>query len=56
MTQTKIRAVLFDFDGTLADSTELIMRSWRHMMRTHHGAGWGWPSSPASTARRRCEG
>ncbi len=38
MTQTKIRAVLFDFDGTLADSTELIMRSWRHMMQTHHGS------------------
>lgn len=34
----KIRAVLYDFDGTLADSTELIMRSWRHMMQTHHGA------------------
>ena len=33
----KIRAVLYDFDGTLADSTELIMRSWRHMMRAHHG-------------------
>lgn len=33
-----IRAVLWDFDGTLADSTELIMRSWRHMMTTHHGA------------------
>jgi pyrophosphatase PpaX len=38
MTQLPIRAVLFDFDGTLADSTELIMRSWRHMMATHHGA------------------
>lgn len=34
----KIRAVLYDFDGTLADSTALIMRSWRHMMTTHHGA------------------
>ncbi len=30
------RAVLFDFDGTLADSTELILRSWRHCMTLHH--------------------
>lgn len=33
-----VRAVLYDFDGTLADSTALIMRCWRHMMETHHGA------------------
>jgi pyrophosphatase PpaX len=32
-----IRAVLYDFDGTLADSTELIMRCFRHTMRTHLG-------------------
>jgi pyrophosphatase PpaX len=32
-----IRAVLFDFDGTLADSTELIMHSFRHTMRVHLG-------------------
>lgn len=32
-----IRAVLYDFDGTLADSTALIMRCWRFMMNTHHG-------------------
>ena len=32
-----IRAVLYDFDGTLADSTELIMRCYRHTMRTHLG-------------------
>ncbi|WP_420128541.1 HAD-IA family hydrolase [Longimicrobium sp.] len=36
-TLTGIRAVLYDFDGTLADSTELIMRSYRHTMRTHLG-------------------
>ncbi|HEY0036317.1 MAG TPA: HAD-IA family hydrolase [Longimicrobium sp.] len=30
-----IRAVLYDFDGTLADSTELIMRCYRHTMTTH---------------------
>jgi pyrophosphatase PpaX len=29
--------VLYDFDGTLADSTELIMRSYRHTMTTHLG-------------------
>lgn len=34
----KIRAVLYDFDGTLADTTELIMRSYRHTMDTHLGA------------------
>lgn len=32
-----IRAVLYDFDGTLADSTELIMLCYRHTMRTHLG-------------------
>lgn len=32
-----IRAVLYDFDGTLADSTDLIMRCYRHTMRTHLG-------------------
>lgn len=40
MTETihrPIRAVLYDFDGTLADSTELIMRCWRHTMATHLG-------------------
>lgn len=34
---TKTEAVLYDFDGTLADSTELIMRCYRHTMRTHLG-------------------
>ncbi|HEV2145784.1 MAG TPA: HAD-IA family hydrolase [Longimicrobiaceae bacterium] len=33
----QFRAVLYDFDGTLADTTELIMRSYRHTMRTHLG-------------------
>lgn len=33
-----IRAVLYDFDGTLADSTELIMRCYRHTMTVHLGA------------------
>jgi pyrophosphatase PpaX len=32
-----IRAVLYDFDGTLADSTALIMRCYRHTMTTHLG-------------------
>jgi pyrophosphatase PpaX len=47
-----VRAVLYDFDGTLADSTELIMRCYRHTMATHLGecppdeawlAGFGTP-------------
>ena len=33
-----IRAVLYDFDGTLADSTDLIMRCYRHTMQVHLGA------------------
>lgn len=30
--------VLFDLDGTLADTVELILRSYRHTMQTHLGA------------------
>lgn len=37
MNPAPIRAVLYDFDGTLADSTELIMRCYRHTMSTHLG-------------------
>ena len=33
----KYRTVLFDLDGTLVDSAELILRSWRHTMRVHFG-------------------
>jgi len=29
--------VLFDFDGTLVDSIELILASYRHTMRVHRG-------------------
>lgn len=36
-THGAVRAVLYDFDGTLADSTELIMRCYRHTMATHLG-------------------
>lgn len=35
---SQVRAVLYDFDGTLADSTDLIMRSYRHTMTTHLGS------------------
>jgi len=31
------RAVLFDLDGTLADTVQLILRCYRHTMRTHLG-------------------
>jgi pyrophosphatase PpaX len=31
-------AILFDLDGTLADSVELILRCYRHTMRRHLGA------------------
>lgn len=30
--------ILFDFDGTLVDSVELILESYRHTMRIHRGA------------------
>ena len=30
--------VFFDLDGTLADTVELILRSYRHTMQTHLGA------------------
>ncbi|HYJ78251.1 MAG TPA: HAD-IA family hydrolase [Longimicrobiaceae bacterium] len=35
--EAPLRAVLYDFDGTLADSTALIMRCYRHTMATHLG-------------------
>jgi pyrophosphatase PpaX len=31
------RGVFFDLDGTLADTVELILQSYRHTMRTHLG-------------------
>ena len=33
-----LRTVVFDLDGTLIDSEELILASFRHTMRTHLGA------------------
>ena len=30
-----LETILFDLDGTLVDSTDLIAESWRHTMRTH---------------------
>ena len=38
MTGRAWKGVLFDLDGTLADTIELILRSFRHTMRTHLGA------------------
>lgn len=32
-----LRAVLYDFDGTLADTTDLILRCYRHTMTVHLG-------------------
>ena len=31
---SKIKAVLFDFDGTLVDTNEIILGSWRHTYKT----------------------
>jgi len=33
----RFRAILFDLDGTLIDSTRLILESYRHTMRIHRG-------------------
>ena len=30
-----LHTILFDLDGTLVDSTDLILASWRHTMRAH---------------------
>ncbi len=38
MPTTNLDTILFDLDGTLVDSAELILDSWRHTMRTHLGA------------------
>lgn len=62
---TKIRAVLFDFDGTLANSTELVMQCYRHTMTTHLGEpppdeewlrGFGTPLEPQIRRFARSEG
>jgi len=37
MSQGRLETILFDLDGTLIDSTELILSSFRHTMRTHLG-------------------
>ena len=52
---TRFQTYLFDLDGTLIDSTDLIMEAFRHTMRTHLGtvpderrwrAGFGRPLRP----------
>lgn len=52
MSQPLFKAVLYDFDGTLVDTAELIMSCYRHTMSTHLGhvppeeewlAGFGTP-------------
>ncbi len=35
---TRFRAVLLDFDGTVVDTIELILASYRHTLTVHHGA------------------
>ena len=31
------KAVLFDYDGTLVDTNQLIIDSWDHMYQKHFG-------------------
>ncbi len=33
----KIKAVLFDFDGTIADTNEIILKSWRYIYKEYLG-------------------
>ncbi len=33
----KIEAVLFDFDGTIMDTNDIILRSWRHLFKEIRG-------------------
>ena len=33
----KIKAVLFDFDGTIMDTNDIIIKSWQHTFRTVEG-------------------
>ena len=30
---SKIKAVLFDFDGTIMDTNQIIINSWQHTFR-----------------------
>lgn len=34
---SKLKAVLFDFDGTLMNTNELIIQSWQHVFKTIRG-------------------
>ena len=34
-TRAQLETILFDLDGTLVDSTDLILASWRHTMDAH---------------------
>lgn len=38
MRQQPLTAYLFDLDGTLIDSIDLILQSYRHTLRTHRGS------------------
>lgn len=33
----KFKAVLFDFDGTIADTNEIILKSWRYIYKEYRG-------------------
>jgi len=35
MTHSSITTVLFDLDGTLIDTVELILENYRHTVRVH---------------------
>lgn len=37
MPTDNLTAILFDLDGTLVDSWDLVVESWRHTMRVHFG-------------------
>lgn len=44
----KINTVLFDFDGTIMDTNDLIFKSWQHTFKELHGVDVSWETIRAT--------